>query len=301
MNFAPIIIFAFHRLHSLEKCVRLLLDNDEAHMSDLYVYVDGARSYEEGEESSVSYVRKFVKSIKGFHSLHYVFSDIHKGLAPSVIDGVSKVINQYGKAIVVEDDLMVSSNFLAFMNKGLECYECNKRVFSICGYSNKVICPKDYNYNTYFCTRSSSWGWGTWKDRWNSVDWNLADWDAHKANAKEFNKWGGSDCWKLLNDWHNGRNSSWAIRFSYAQFLHNSLSLFPLISKVCNNGLDGRGTHFQRWSRFKSDFDIAGDKDFRFPVEYTINKSLYKQVLSYHSISIRLWSRIMYLLHRRRD
>ena len=298
MIFAPIILFAFNRLHSLEKCVESLLDNDEANMSDLYVYVDGARSFMDGEEAIVVSIQEYVKTIKGFHSLHYTFSDIHKGLAPSVINGVSEVINQFGKAIIVEDDLIVSSNFLSFMNKGLEFYECEKMAFSICGYTNKVISPVGYNYNTYFCTRSSSWGWGTWKDRWNSVDWELVDWDAHKANAKEFNKWGGSDCWKILNDWYHGRNSSWAIRFCYAQFLQNRLSLFPLISKVCNNGFDGKGTHAKKWSRFKSVFDIGEDKDFRFPVDISINKYLFKQVLSYNSVPIRFLSWMMYMLHR---
>ena len=119
----------------------------------------------------------------------------------------------------------------------------------------------------------------------------------HRKNACRFNRWGGSDCWKMLNDWHEGRISSWAIRFGYSQFLQDKLSVYPLVSKVRNDGFDGSGTHGRHWSRFKSDFDRSGRKDFRFPAEREINPSLYRQALSYHSIPIRLYSRIMYWFH----
>lgn len=106
------------------------------------------------------------------------------------------------------------------------------KVFSICGYTNKVKIPHEYEYDSYFCTRSSSWGWGTWADRWNSVDWELRDWKRYSKMARAFNKWGGSDCFKLLRSVKDGQGNSWAIRFCFSQFLQDKLSLFPTVSKV---------------------------------------------------------------------
>ena len=295
---APIVVFAFNRIDVLKKCIVSLLANKESTESELYVFVDGPRHEKPDDNEKVNSVQEYVKTISGFKSVHYQFAETNKGLAPSVIRGVSEIIEKYGRVIVVEDDLFVSHNFLAFMNQGLNQYEDIRNVFSICGYTNIVKRPTNYDYDAYFCTRSSSWGWATWKDRWDSVDWKLENWPAHKKNARDFNKWGGSDCWKMLNDWHEGLNSSWAIRFCYSQFLQNCLSLFPLASKVGNNGFDGRGTHAKKWSRFKFEFDKSADIKFRFPLEYEINKSLYKEALSYHSIPIRIWSRLMYLIHR---
>ena len=297
MNCAPIVLFAFNRLDTLKRCVDSLLENEEAAASDLFVFVDGPRPERSEDFIHVNSVREYVKTISGFKSLHYRFAECNRGLAPSVIDGITTVIEQYGRAIVVEDDLYVSGNFLAFLNAGLERYKDNSRVFSICAYTNAVKRPKDYPYDAYFCTRSSSWGWATWKDRWDNVDWNLTDWPAQKRYARAFNKWGGSDCWKMLNDWHKGQNSSWAIRFCYSQFLQNKLSLFPLVSKVGNEGFDGRGTHGKKWSRFRYVLDSSSDKEFRLPDIVEINPGLDKQALSYHSIPSRIWSRIMYLLH----
>ena len=297
-NFAPIILFAFNRSDALRNTVQSLLQNKEAKVSDLYVFVDGPRSNKPGEEIKIKEVQKYVESIEGFRSLHYTFSEKNKGLGDSIIAGVSQIINQYGKAIVLEDDLVFARNFLSYMNQGLDRYAKEEKVFSICGYSNKVKVPSKYEYDSYFCTRSSSWGWGTWADRWNSVDWELKEWDRYSKMAKAFNKWGGSDCFKMLDDWKHRRNRSWAIRFCFAQFLQNKVSLFPIVSKVQNEGFDGLGTNCKKWSRFKYEFDHRGEKSFNFPTKIEINKHLYKNAMSYHSIGIRIWSKIMYLIYR---
>jgi hypothetical protein len=292
----PIIVFAFNRLDSLKKTIASLLNNEEAKDSDLFVFVDGARSEKKDELDAVKKVQDFVRTIKGFGNLNYEFSSQNKGLGPSIISGVTKVVNQYGKAIVLEDDLILSKNFLKFMNEGLNLYEDEKKVFSICGYSNRVKKPSGYVYDTYFCTRSSSWGWATWKDRWNSVDWKLENWENYKKYKNRFNKWGGSDCFKMLNDWRIGKNKSWAIRFCFAEFLQDKVSLFPLVSKVKNDGFDGSGTNCKKYSRFKFDFDDDNCVRFSFPQDVGVNKELYKSAMRYHSISIRLWSKVMYFL-----
>ncbi len=297
MTYAPIVVFAYNRLDVLKRCVASLLMNEEAVESDLFVFVDGPRLSKLDDYKKVMSVQEYVKTISGFKSVHYQLAEANKGLAPSVISGVSNVMEKYGRVIVVEDDLFVSENFLAYMNQGLNKYEDARNVFSICGYTNIVKRPSNYVYDAYFCARSSSWGWATWKDRWDSVDWELKNWAAQKNNSSMFKAWGGSDCWRMLKDWHDGKNSSWAIRFCYSQFLQRGISLFPLVSKVGNNGFDGRGTHAKKWSRFKFEFDKTADKRFCFPLEYEINKSLYKQVMFYHSIPIRIWSKIMYLIH----
>lgn len=293
-SLAPIVVFAFNRLEPLKACVSALLANTEVADSDLIVFVDGPRANKEGEKEKVESVREYVKKITGFKSLTYHFSEKNRKLGPSIIAGVTEVINEYGKAIVVEDDLIVGKNFLSFMNQGLDKYEERKEVFSVCGYTNIVKLPKEYPFDAYFCVRSSSWGWATWKDRWDSVNWKLDDWNMVKENASRFNKWGGSDCWKMLRDWHDGKNMSWAIRFCYAQFLQNKLALFPNISHVANEGFDGEGTNCKKWSRFEFTLDRSDNKLFSMPDEVTQVESITKSALSYHSVPIRIYSKLMY-------
>ena len=294
---APIVIFAFNRLDTLKNTVSSLLQNKEAQDSDLFVFVDGARDGKPGEADKVKSVQEYVQSITGFKNVRFTFSEENKGLGKSVIQGVTAVIDQYKKAIVLEDDLVFASNFLAFMNEGLTRYEKEERVFSICGYSNQVKKPQDYSYDAYFCTRSSSWGWATWADRWDSVDWELKDWDKYSKMKKEFNRWGGSDCFQMLRYVKESNKNLWAIRFCFSQFLQNKLSLFPTTSKVRNDGFDGSGTNCKRWSRFKYEFDNTQKTGFKLPDSVTLNKSLFHSAMSYNSIGIRIWSRIMYLIY----
>ena len=298
MKYAPIIVFAFNRLEPLKRCVKSLLDNSEAADSDLIVYVDGPRMDKKGEAEKVEAVRKYVKTISGFKSLTYRFSEVNKKLGPSIIAGVTEVINQYGRAIVMEDDLVACKNMLAFVNQGLDRYENTPKVFSVCAYTNRIKLPMDYPYDAYFCPRSSSWGWATWKDRWESVDWELKNWDKVKQHAKAFNRWGGSDCFGMLKKWHEQKNQSWAIRFCYNQFVQDRLSLFPTISKIDNNGFDGSGTNCKQWSRFKFDLDKSERKIFNYPAETDVHQKILKEVLGYHSISIRIYSRLMYIYYK---
>lgn len=298
MTYSPIVVFGFNRLDALKNTIASLLQNDEAKYSDLFVFVDGPRDGMVEDKKKVENVRDFVKSIIGFKSLHYTFSDKNKGLAPSIIEGVRQVINQFGRVIVLEDDLVLMPNFLNYMNTGLDYYENNQQVMSVCGHSCKVKIPKDYPYDAYFFTRSSSWGWGTWKDRWERVDWELADWNSVKANRKAFVNSQGSDVYKMLCDCKIGKNKSWAIRFCYAQFLLNKLSVIPNQSLVNNNGFAGDGTNCKKYSRFKFELNETRKKIlFRFPKEVCLNASLYKQAKWYHSIPLRIWSRIMYLIN----
>ena len=295
--YAPIVLFAFNRLDALTNTVASLLQNKETAETDLIVFVDGPRENKEGEKEQVQSVRDYVRTIKGFRLLEYHFSDVNKKLGPSIIAGVTDVINRYGRCIVIEDDLIASSNMLAYVNQGLNMYENNSEVFSISAYSNKVKVPVDYAYDAYFAPRSTSWGWATWKDRWMSCDWKLDDWTSVKKNARNFNKWGGSDCFSMLRDWKEGRNQSWAIRFCYNQFLQDAVSLFPITSKIDNEGFDGSGTNCKQWSRFKLDFDNTDNKKFNMPRDIIKNKKLYREALKYYSLPIRIYSRIMYMYY----
>ena len=293
---SPIAVFAFNRLDPLKALIDSLRNNPEAKECELYVFVDGEREGNQNDVEAVNAVRHYVETIKGFKEVHYRFSAINLGLGSSIIAGVSEVINRHGSIIVLEDDLRVEPGFLRFMNQGMTAFENCMDVWSVCGYSNKVSIPENYPYDAYFSTRSSSWGWGTWANRWNSVDWSFDHWNEWKTYARRFNLWGGSDCFGMLADCRNGKNQSWAIRFCFNQFLQNKVSLFPVKSLITNDGFDGTGTNCRRWSRFKCEIMPDGITEFRLPEETTIVSKIHRSAMKYHSIPARIISRIMYTI-----
>ena len=290
----PIIVFAFNRPNVLKDLIDSLLINPEAVDSDLFVFVDGPRN--DNDVMMVDLVRAYVDQIQGFKNVYRTYSDVNKGLGNSIISGVSEVIEKYGSVIVLEDDLVVTDNYLKFMNDALNHYKDENSVFSICGCSFKISIPKGYRYDTYFSTRNNSTGWGTWKDRWVSVDWELNDWPSCKKSARAFNLWAGSDCFSMLDNWRKGRNKSWAIRFCYSQFLQSKLSVFPVTSKVDNQGFDGSGTNSRRYNRYRYDIDTSHKSIFAFVDKVEVNRYIQKQIMRYHSLPLRLWSRIMYFI-----
>lgn len=296
MKFAPVVLFAFNRAEALKESLASLEKNPGAEMTDLFVFIDGPR--DEAEREKVDKVADVVNGSWAFRTVTVSQSPVNRGLGPSIIRGVSEVIEKFGRAIVVEDDLVVTRDFLHWMNYGLEKYETVGKVFSVCGYTNKVSVPAGYQYDGYFAPRSSSWGWATWKDRWESVDWDPSG-EQIRRDAVAFNRWGGSDCAKMLMDWREGRNKSWAIRFCYSEFLQGKVSLFPVNSHVDPSfGFDGEGTNCKKYTRFRWDMGNAGCREYRLPEEVTVNRSLRRSALRYHSLALRAWSRLMYLIYR---
>jgi len=294
MAFAPIIVFGYNRPQSLQNCIESLHKNALAKESELFIFVDGARLDKEDEAEKVLATQKIANSVTGFKNITLQFSKENKSIINSITEGVSQVIEKYGKAIVLEDDLILAPNFLDFINQGLERYENERKIFSICGYGLKIKTTANYNSDAYFCTRSSSWGWATWKGRWQSVNWNvnLKNIDMYRKN---FNKSCGSDCFRILKRMINWEKNfwDWDILFVFSQFLQNKYSLFPIKSLVINNGFGENSTHTkQKWNRFKSEFDTSGKTEFNFPENIEVNKDIHKQFLHYHSVSMRLLSKV---------
>lgn len=270
-----------------------LRKNKLACKSDLFIFSDGPKNHDDAYK--VSEVRRFLKNISGFKNIEIAENRNNSGLARSVIDGVSSVIKKYKKIIVLEDDLIPSSNFLEFMNQALEYYESNNCIFSVSGYTPNLpslqYCEKDF----YLGHRASSWGWGTWNDRWEKVDWEVTDYKSFKFNIKSNLKFarGGSDLPFMLNKQMQGKIDSWAIRWCYNQYKMDQLTIFPTKSKITNIGFSSDATHTKKNNRFLPELDSTNQDKFLFEAIPTIDKTLAKEFKSIFSFKERLKSKIL--------
>jgi len=289
-SFAPILLFTYKRLDTLKQTVSALQANQLAAESDLFIFSDAGKT--EQDQMVVENIRKFLKTITGFRKIEIYEAEKNKGLASSIISGVSKVIEQYGRVIVLEDDLETTPNFLLFMNTCLDKYQKNDAVFSISGYSFNLGEEKRESLDAYFLNRGWSWGWATWQDRWTSVDWQVSDYATFVKNAKArkmFAK-GGSDLNKMLDTQMAGKLDSWAIRWFYHQFRINGLTIYPVFSKVYNDGFDANATHTTgSSSRYQPSLDRTHKTQFNLPD--SIEVSPYYQ--SQFQKKMGIWSRIV--------
>lgn len=295
---APILLFTYKRLNTLRLTVTALQQNYYAKESELFIFSDAAKTAE--DEPEIVRIRDFIKTIKGFKSVSIIEAGKNKGLANSIIDGVTQVIQEYERVIVLEDDLVTSVNFLAYMNEALNFYQNDTKVFSIAGYTIPITVPASYTYKTYFLPRASSWGWATWKDRWGKVDWQVTsfnEFEKDRARIKAFND-GGSDMFGMLKKQMNGTIDSWAIRWCYDQFRLNSYTLFPVKSKIKNIGFNNEATHTNVFNRYETLLDDELETSFSFPQKVEMNEKLLSQFQSFYSLKTRAIGKVKTYLYK---
>ena len=257
--YAPIIIFCYNRADHLAQTYEALKACPEAKDSDLFVFSDGAKN--DSAEKGVKEVRAFLQNIKldsAFKTTTITEAPENKGLAKSIIDGVTEVIKKYGRAIVLEDDCVPSPYLLGFMNKCLDELKYDMRVGSIAGFTPDFGIPKSYNADVFTTFRSCSWGWATWADRWERVDWELSDRSILKSREfiKKFNSV-GSDRFIRLYRQVNGDGSSWSVRFGAHLVKNNMLTVYPKYSYISNIGCDESGVHSKKDDAEKMRVDLS--------------------------------------------
>jgi hypothetical protein len=270
---APVVLFAYDRPDHLRRTLEALAANEGAGETDLLVYSDGPK--DAADADSVAAVRGYLKSVTGFASVTVVERERNMGLANSVIAGVTEALTRSPSVIVMEDDLLTSPNFLAFVNTALATYEYRPDVFSVTGYNYPLRLPPTYREDAYLSYRSSSWGWGTWRDRWNQVDWSVADYAEFVSDprAQELFRRGGDDLAPMLQRQMSGELDSWSIRFDYAHYKHDAVCLHPVVSKVQNIGFDGSGVHCGESDDYHVELD-PGDRPFSLRPDLAIDPSV---------------------------
>lgn len=286
---APILLFTYKRLATLKKTIESLKNSPLASQSELHIFSDGPKASD--DEKQINEVRTFLKQIEGFRNIFIEEEKVNQGLAASIINGVNACFSKYDSVIVVEDDLIVSPNFLHYMNSALNFYKNNAAVFSISGYIYSFTKDATYQYDTFLASRGCSWGWATWKDRWQKVDWNISDYPSFVANKKRRNLFAssGSDLNGMLGKQMKGTIDSWAIRLYYNQVKLNMLTVYPTISKVENIGFDEYATHTRVYNRYKTKVDSTNQTTFNFINSKSINYYYQKLIQKKFSVLQRIF------------
>lgn len=296
---APVVVFGYNRMAHMQKTLQALEVACRGREKELYVFLDGAK--EDKDASDVAAVQAFAKQYAcethGYKEMHVEIASENRGLAASVIQAVSKVLALHGSVIVVEDDLLVAPSFIAFMDDALAAYEKDSRIWSIGGWipqQMEGIALED----AFLSRRAECWGWATWRDRWETIDWEMATYrkEFRYALSKrvDFNR-AGNDMTGMLDAYYEGRIHSWAIRFAYAQWKSGRFVVCPKYSLVINDGMDGSGTNCHENAMQQNVY--AGK--LTLPETLVEDKALMKKYagcMSHHGLR-RVWRPVKHLIH----
>jgi hypothetical protein len=240
-NLAPIVLFVYNRPDHTKKTVQALQKNDLANESELFIYSDGAKN--EVAKDKVSDVREYIKKIEGFKKITIIERKKNWGLANSIIDGVTHIVNKYDKIIVLEDDLVTSPYFLKFMNEALEYYKDEKKVWHVSGWNYPI--NTDGLGDVFLWRLMNCWGWATWVDRWQHYkkDVNATIKEFSNKDIKKFNIAGVENFWGQIVANKKGKINTWAIFWYATIFKKHGLCLNPSQTFVENIGHDGSGVN----------------------------------------------------------
>ena len=238
---APVAVFAYRRPDHLRSVLTALEAALLADKTDVTIFVDGPK--DETDEPKVLATVQVAKSSWRFRSVTVVASPTNQGLARSFLQNVTAMFESNDKLIVLEDDNLPSSRFLAFMNQALEAYEEATNVISISGYAY-FDAPRWRQ--TYFINFADTWGWGSWARAWNSFDpnpANLLEQIESRGLGKRFDFNGAMPFTTLLRQQVNGEVDSWGVSWAAHAVANRLLTLYPNRSLVEMIGLDNSGTH----------------------------------------------------------
>lgn len=239
-NIAPIALFVYNRADTLKQTVEALKNNILAEQSELFVFADGEKT---PNDPKVKAVRDYIKTIDGFKSITIIEQEKNIGLSASIVAGVTKIVNDFGKIIVIEDDVVTSPYFLKFANDALVLYENDDDVACITGYTYPI---NEKLPQTFFLKGADCWGWATWKRGWDVFEADgqkLLDEIKTKKLENEFDFNDSYPYVQMLQDHIDQKVSSWDVCWLASAFLNNKLCLYLGKSIIQNIGFANDGTH----------------------------------------------------------
>lgn len=249
---APIVLFTYNRPRHTKATLDALKANLLAKESVLYIYQDGLKdnATKEQKDSALevsTYLQDFIASNENgtyFKHITFIQRERNLGLADSIIDGVTSIINKHGTIIVLEDDIVVSPVFLDYMNAALKTYQNEPKVWSIAGWGYPIATQG--LGDCYFWRLPHCWGWASWSSRWQyfkrdmSLDFKNS---FSKSDIAYINLDGVADYFSHFTLNHKGRLKTWAIFNYLIAYKHNALTLCPSLSYIKQIGFDGSGVH----------------------------------------------------------
>ncbi len=242
-TYAPIALFVYNRLPHVKQVIQAIKKNPLSRKSTIYIFSDF--SDVKAEKEKIDKIRKFLKKIDGFKKKIIVERKTNLGTSKNIVSGLNHIFEKYNKCIIIEDDILISKNFLTQMNYFLQKFKNIKNIASIEGYMYPINFDK--SKPEYFLIKGSGcWGWATWKKSWKHYERSakklVKKFEKNKILIHEFDFYSSYPFFKMLKKQLKA-NNSWAIKWAASNFLKGRYTIYFKNSLVKNIGLDGTGVN----------------------------------------------------------
>jgi GNT-I family len=300
MSHAPIILFVYNRPDLTRQTLESLSRNAEASKSRLFVFSDGPKpNATDAQKEKIEQVRAVINSRNWCAETTLIAAETNKGLANSVIAGVTKITQEFGKAIIVEDDVTVSPYFLQFMNESLTYYENDDKVASVGGWN--YYCPPEKIGDNFFLRHPDTIAWATWARAWELFNPDT-DYLIHAIKKQGLGKYLNMEntinLVRMLRKQKAGKVDSWAVRWTASLVLNQKLSLYPQFPLTRHEGF-AEGTHFSaHQSAEEKPLELAQHPLSINPILVAENPLAVRFYIEHHKKSNSIWQRGLATLRR---
>lgn len=253
MKYAPVCIVTLNRSEHLKQCLESLSKCTLAEDTDVFVAIDypPSEKYIEGWRKNIEFLDNCGNY--GFKSFNVIKRQENYGIWNNPADKqtnskalIQDVLKDYDRYIFTEDDNVFSPCFLEYINKGLEIFENDDKVFSISGY--KFYYPIKFSSNTFVRQNVdySPWGVATWRKKVTLTNNNNYKWFRNKITFNMiFNlrkKYGWGAVVGLLVCSNKNDVKHWIDRHYWTYMNVTEMQqIVPIQTLVKNIGLDGSG------------------------------------------------------------
>lgn len=284
-NDIPVVLFAFNRHEQLKKTLDCLKNNS---IPKLYVFIDGPRN--SADEDDIKKVIKLVNKIN-WTSVQKIIRKKNLGLSRSIQTGLNRVFSQNESAIIIEDDICVAPSFYAYMIKALETYRNNKNIAGITGlrYPFSRMHLDRIKQDVFMAPRFSSWGWATWRDCWEKIEFDREDLQNMVLNTCPDLKSAGDDIEVSYNEYLAGRlKGCWDVKYAVNMVVSKTYFIWPKFNLVDNIDIGG-GTHYSDDKpNWRLDWELPGKTKFIMHSDIEPNNLIIRDFLKFFKIKRRI-------------
>lgn len=231
----PVLILGYERI---DGTLRVAKSAIKAGVKKIYLSLDGPRS--EAVKATQESIRAEFEVIckKSNVSYKILTRKENLGLKLAVIDGINWFFEHETAGVILEDDLLVSSQFFDFVSLSKHKFDSSEKILLVSG--NQF--ESDFDTNSPLLSRYPLiWGWFTSSEKWETIKLLISGRNlGRKIRLRKKVEW----FWRYgAMRSRAGLNNSWAIPFAEGFRKYGFIGIVPSCNLVSNVGVDEFASH----------------------------------------------------------
>lgn len=246
-NNLSILLVAFNRPNNARKVLEQIR---KVKPSRFYYAIDGPRENNLEDQKNCKDCQSLLELVDWDCAVHTLFREKNVGCGFGPSQAISWAFESTDRLIVLEDDCLPSLSFFSYCEELLERYENDKRIGLISGLS--IHSESNYfgKYDYLFTRFSHTWGWATWKNRWEQFDMYMRDFPMFSEEdvinsffeKKTIRKYFMKRFSRIYNNIEEEVKHSWDSQWDYARLKNGWIDITPRLNLISNIGASD-GTH----------------------------------------------------------